>query len=208
MGTLLYLKASPRGSRSHSIHVADAFVEAWRTGAPGREIQVRELFKMELPAFDGPMLQVKYNIMHGRTHSAQEKKAWQAVEVLIDDFKSADRYVFAVPMWNFSIPYRLKQYLDLIVQPTYTFAVGPDGYTGLLTGRKVFVSYARGGDYPAGTGKERFNFQSSYFEFILGFIGLSDVQSTAVEPTLLGDELKDKARQAALAKALAIAKTF
>jgi FMN-dependent NADH-azoreductase len=208
MSTLLYVKASPRGARSHSIHVADAFAEAWVAAGPNREIAVRELFAMDLPAFDGHLLQVKYNIMHGRPHSPEEKKAWQAVEALIADFKAADRYLFAVPMWNFSIPYRLKHYLDLIVQPTYTFLVGPEGYTGLVTGRKAFLCLARGGDYPAGSGREQFDFQSGYLRHILGFIGLSDVAGVAVEPTLRGEELKDKARRDALAKALEIAKTF
>ena len=49
-------------------------------------------------------------------------------------------------MWNFSIPYRLKHYLDIIIQPTYTFSYTPEtSYQGLVTGKPIFIAYARGG---------------------------------------------------------------
>jgi FMN-dependent NADH-azoreductase len=31
--------------------------------------------------------------------------------------KSADAYLISVPMWNFSIPYMLKHYIDIVIQP-------------------------------------------------------------------------------------------
>ena len=51
-------------------------------------------------------------------------------------------------MWNFGIPYILKHYIDLIVQPGLTFSFSPsEGYKGLVTGKPVTVVYARGGAY-------------------------------------------------------------
>lgn len=35
MATILYIKASPRGERSHSVTVADAFVKAYSEANPG-----------------------------------------------------------------------------------------------------------------------------------------------------------------------------
>ncbi len=152
MATVLYIKASPRGGRSHSLAVADAFVETYRAAHPGDEVKTLDVFKADLPAFDGLAVQAKYTILHGQKHTAEELAAWQAVEAVIAEFKAADKYVFAVPMWNFGIPYRLKQYLDLLIQPGYTFSYSPEkGYTGLVTGKPVFVAYARGGEYPEGT---------------------------------------------------------
>lgn len=40
MGKLLYIQASPRTSRSHSIAVADAFVESYRGHNPDDEIAI------------------------------------------------------------------------------------------------------------------------------------------------------------------------
>ena len=53
---------------------------------------------------------------------------------MIERFKGADKYLFSLPMWNFGIPYKLKHYIDVLVQPTYTFSFSPkEGYKGLVT---------------------------------------------------------------------------
>jgi len=44
-------------------------------------------------------------------------KAIALSDELIDEFFAADRYVPAVPMYNFSIPAGLKSYIDHIVRP-------------------------------------------------------------------------------------------
>ena len=208
MTKIMYIKASPRGNRSHSMHVADFFVEECLRLRPGTEVLARDLFAMELPTLDGPMLEAKYNIMHGREHGSEQLDRWRSVERVIEDFKSANRYVFAVPMWNFSLPYPLKHFLDVVAQPTYTFSAGPQGYEGLLKNKKAFVVYARGGDYPAGSEREAFNFQAPYLEVMLGFMGITDVVTVAVEPTLGGIELRDAARDKALEKAREVAAGF
>ncbi len=208
MTKIMYIKASPRGNRSHSMHVADFFVEECLRLRPGTEVLARDLFAMDLPRLDDRMLGAKYNIMHGREHSSEQLDRWREVERVIDDFKSADRYVFAVPMWNFSLPYPLKHFIDVVAQPTYTFSAGPRGYEGLLKNKKGFVAYARGGDYPVGTEREALNFQSAYLEFMLGFLGIADVASVAVEPTLGGIGLRDASRDRALEKARGIAAGF
>ncbi|GAU09709.1 FMN-dependent NADH-azoreductase [Desulfoplanes formicivorans] len=208
MTKIMYIKASPRGNRSHATHVADFFVEECLRINPETEVLVRDLFTMDLPLLDGAMLEAKYNIMHGREHTSEQRDRWRAVERVIEDFKSANRYVFAVPMWNFSIPYHLKHFLDVISQPTYTFNAGPQGYEGLLKDKKAFVAYARGGEYPAGTPHEAFNFQAPYLEFMLGFMGITDVVTVAVEPTLGDMALRDAARDKALQTARKVAADF
>jgi FMN-dependent NADH-azoreductase len=208
MAMLLYIKASPR-DRSHSVAAADAFVEAYRGRHPDDRVTTLDLFRVDLPVFDGPIIQAKYRIMHGEQATPKERDAWRAVERCISEFTSADKYVIAAPMWNFGIPYRLKQYIDVIVQPTYTFAVTPQGYEGLLTGKRVFVAYARGGAYSPGTGGEKLDFQKPYLETILGFIGLTDVRSVMIEPTEgLSAEEKKRLRQSAIDQARTMAETF
>ncbi len=102
-------------------------------------------------------------------------------------FTSADKYVLAVPMWNFGIPYRLKQYIDLIVQPGYTFSYSEDkGYEGLVVGKPLLAVYARGGEYATGSQTEAFDLQTRYIELIFGFMGFKDIRSVVVEPTLQG----------------------
>jgi len=210
MSKLLYLQCSPRLERSHSIAVADAFVDEYRKANPGDEIIVENVFAMNLPAFDSVEVNAKYSILHGQKHTADEERAWKRVEAVISEFKSADKYVLAVPMWNFGIPYRLKQFFDIIIQPGYTFSFSSEeGYSGLMTGKPIFVAYARGGEYPAGSEREAFDLQKKYVELALGFIGFTDIYTSIVEPTLQGgpDMAKVK-REEAIAKAKEIVKSF
>lgn len=188
MSRVLYIKASPRTDRSHSLAVADAFLEAYRRAHPGDEVVTLDLFREDLPAFDLEAVSAKYKIIHGQDHSEQDENTWRNIVAIIERFKSADKYVWAVPMWNFSIPYRLKQYIDILVQPGHTFTVSADGnYEGLVKNKPAVVVYARGGAYPEGSPMAAYDFQKPYLELILGFIGLTNVQSLVVEGTLSDD---------------------
>jgi FMN-dependent NADH-azoreductase len=210
MGKVLYINASPRHGRSHSAAVAEAFVKSYAANNPGVEVIKHDLFSMELPAMDGLAVQAKYTIMHGERPTGEEKAAWAEIERVIGDFKAADKYVFAVPMWNFSIPYRLKQYLDVIIQPGYTFSFSPDeGYKGLAGGKPVFVAYARGGTYSPGTPGESMDYQSRYLETALGFMGFTDIESVVVEPTVQeGPDVAKAKREAAIKGAEQMAQEF
>ena len=210
MSTVFYIKASPRIGRSHSIAVADAFVDAYTRNHPKDEIKVIDIFKKPLPAFDLAAATAKYKIMHGQEHSEQDRRIWAQIVSVIDEFKSADKYVLAVPMWNFSIPYRLKQYIDIIVQPTYTFSVAKDGsYQGLVKHKPIFVAYARGGEYRPGTNSDAFDLQKKYLELILGFIGFTDIRSVVAEPTLAaGPDVAKQKQDGAIEEARQIAEEF
>lgn len=210
MSHLLYINASPRGGRSHSKAVADAFVDAYQTAHPGDTVETLHLFETALPPFDGPALQAKYSILSGGSPTPEEQKGWKVVEEIIAQFKAADLYVFAVPMWNFSIPYKLKQYIDVIVQPGYTFRYSPEeGYSGLVTGKRAFLAFARGGSYPPGTEAAGLDFQAPYIRNILGFIGITDIEEVIVEPTLGGDpEAAQSLRDEGVLEAKALAEGF
>ena len=206
MSRVLYIQASPRGKRSHSIAVADAFLEVYRKKNPKDEIVTLNLFDAELPTFDGFVIRAKYAIMHGQKHSAEEAAAWKAVEKIIETFKAADKYVLAVPMWNYSIPYRLKQYIDIIVQPSYTFTSTDKGDEGLLKGRKAFVAYASGGEYSGE--RAAYDHQKPYLQLILGYMGITDIASVAAGGMLAGADVSARNQKAAIAVAVEAAERF
>jgi FMN-dependent NADH-azoreductase len=67
--------------------------------------------------------------------------------------------------------------------------------------------YSRGGEYPPDSEMQAFDLQTRYLELILNFIGVTDIRSVTVEPTLLnGPEAKAKAR--AVDKARRLAREF
>ena len=201
MARVLHIQASPMQQLSFSIQVAKAFLERYRRGHPGDEVRTMDLAAERLPAFDFLTASAKYKILHGRPPSKEEARAWKAVEEMIARFKEADKLVVSSPMWNFGIPYALKQYFDVIVQPTYTFSYSPEaGYKGLVTGRPAVLVLARGGSYGPGSGAEAMDFQRPYLEAVLRFMGFTAIETLLVEPTLGGGP---KAAEETLKKAIA-----
>lgn len=206
MKKLLYIQASPRIGRSASIAVAEHFIEVYRTEHPGDTVERLNLWEVDLPEFDGATIDAKYAVMYGQTHTPTQLEAWQAVVRIADHFKSADKYLFSLPMWNFGIPYKLKHFIDVLVQPGLAFSFTPEaGYKGLIMGKPAVAIYARGGAYGPGSGAESYDAQSTYFRQILGFIGFTDIKEIFVEPTLAGPTAKDDAVAAGNLKAAELA---
>src|SRR5208283_3979085 len=120
-----------------------------------------------------------------------------------------DKYVLSSPMWNFAVPYRLKQYIDLIVQPSLTVAYSPEkGYTGLVTGRPLMLILARGGVYSAGNPCETFDFQETYLRSIFGFIGFTEIRTVCIQGTMQSPEQVEAATRKAVAEARTAAEEF
>lgn len=210
MATVLHIRATATPEISYSLPAAEAFLQSYLESHPGDTIDTLDLSADTIPEFLGLVVRGKYRILHGQPHSQEEASAWKAVEKEIERFKRADKLVISCPMWNFGIPYRLKQYFDVIVQPGYTFAYSPEkGYTGRVTGRPAMLFLARGGEYRADTGAAAFDFQQPYLETILRFIGFADITTIVIEPTLQGGpQLAEQRLAEAIADAREKAKTF
>jgi FMN-dependent NADH-azoreductase len=209
MAKLMHIQASPRHERSKSTQVANAFLESYRQSHPNDVVETFNIFEEELPSFDGLKVQAKYTILHGKEHTPEQRAAWDAVEEVISHFKTGDKYVLSLPMWNFGIPYRLKQYIDILIQPGYTFNAGKNGYEGLIKNKPIAVVYARGGSYPEGTPQESFDMQKKYIELVLGFMGFQDIYSIVVEPTLQGNPNEiQKVLDASIRKAQTLGSDF
>ena len=206
MSKLLHIQVSPRIGRSASIAVAEHFVEVYRAQHKGDTVETLNLWETELPEFDGATIDAKYAILHGQAHTPAQIEAWKAVVRIADRFKSADKYLFSLPMWNFGVPYKLKHFIDVLVQPGLAFSFSPDaGYKGLITGKPAVAIYARGGAYGPGTGAEGYDAQSAYLRQILGFIGFTDIKEIYVEPTLAGPTANADAVAAGKLKATQLA---
>lgn len=187
---LLYIEASPRKDNSISSRVANAFVEAYKTAHPNHEVEHLPLFDIELPNFSGEganqkMTQIK-DILAGGTGIEVEGE-WAGVVQEIERLKRADKVLISSPMWNFSIPYRLKHYLDLICQPGLSFYVSEGRYIGMITEKPMLFILASGSPYevrfPLETDGTKTDFQRAYLEHIARFIGFDDINVIKIEPT-------------------------
>lgn len=209
MATVLHVEASPRGDSSYSTQVARAFLAAYQQSHAGDWVDTLSLFTDSLPVFDAPAAAAKYAILSGQLPTGPAETKWREVIETIDHFMEADKLVISTPMWNFAIPYRLKQYLDVIVQPGLTFKYEAGKYIGLATGRPALLVLARGGQYPANSPTSGYDMQRPYLEMILRFMGFENIRTLVIEPTLEeGPEGAKRAADAVAAEASRLAESF
>ena len=209
MVEVLYIKASPREDRSYSTKVAESFLDVYRIKNPGHRIRELDLFKTDLPDFAFEAISARYLAARAFDMSAAQRAAWDQVKEIAASFAQADKYVFSVPMWNYFLPWRLKLYIDLLVQPGITFKVVEGGYAGLLTGKSAFLICSSGNEYPPGAALEARDFQKAYLEFILKYIGIDPVTTLSVAPTLAkGPETAAAVLDNAMAQAAVLAEKF
>ena len=197
MPKLLHLRCSPRAGSASSA-AAEAFLAKFRQARPSWDVDLQDLWRETLPEFDGAALEAKYARLGGRSLSDSERDAFAVVERLAVRFLLADRVLISLPMWNFGVPYKLKQWFDLIVQPELTFTFSPaEGYRGLVKDRPTVVILASGSDFVTGMNRGRVDMATPYLRDILRFIGVHSVRFVAVGPTVGPRDQVDAAREAA-----------
>lgn len=197
MANLLHIMASPR-NESYSTRLAEAFLETYRQERPEDHIETLDVFGADIPPFLAPESKAKYAVTAGGEPRGEAEQAWRPVVDAINHFKGFDKYVVSSPMWNFGIPYGLKHYIDVIVQPSLTVGYNEKGSFGLVTGRPLLLLLARGGVYRAGNPLETLDFQESYLRTIFTYIGFTDIRSVVIQGTLQGkpELLEDNMRTA------------
>ncbi|MGH8672352.1 MAG: FMN-dependent NADH-azoreductase [Burkholderiales bacterium] len=209
MAKLLYIEASPRKDRSHSIRVARTFLDAYLAAHQRDAVETLDLWDTVLPPFNGDTIAAKYAVIHGESFTSAQASAWDGVKAVFNRFNNADKYLFSVPMWNFGVPYVFKHYIDVITQPGLAWSWSPDqGYKGLLSGKRAALACSSGGAYHPGSGAEAMDFQKPYLETWLRFIGIADIQTIAIAPTIADTDTVDAAKQKALMDASEIARKF
>ena len=180
---VLHIVATPREHRSNTLRVTEAFLDNLRAARPDVTVDVIDLYRQDLPAVAGVNIDVKYSLMVGQPIDKSHLASWQQIERLIEHFMLADLYVISTPMWNFSIPYALKYYIDCLVQPGYVFRYNEAGQpVPLVLGKRMVCVTSRGGDYSAAGPLQPLDFQEPYLRAIFGFIGITDVHFINAQP--------------------------
>ncbi|MEN8238415.1 MAG: NAD(P)H-dependent oxidoreductase [Actinomycetota bacterium] len=203
---VLHISATPRIEASNTYPIAEAFIGSLQSTVESVEVDTIDVFNHDLPSIAGENIENKYNLMQGQPPEGDAAIAWQEIESLVTHFVAADLYVVTTPMWNFSIPYALKYYIDAIVQPGYTFTYTDQGQpVGLVLGKKMVCITSRGGDYSPGTPFHPYDFQEPYLRTIFGFIGITDIEFINAQPMSITAELRDQAIASATESARSLA---
>ena len=197
MTRLLHISASPRGGASESLALAEAYVAAV-VDRPDVEVEHWDLWDGSLPGFGPDASAAKMAVFAGQEPTGDAAVAWERAIAAFRRLDAADAYLFSVPMWNGSIPYVLKQLIDVVSQPGMLFRFDAEaGYSGLLTGKKAVLVltsavYGEGRPTPFGI-----DFQRPYLEWWLDWAGIEDVTTIEFRPNLVTDQA-DPLRAAAL----------
>lgn len=205
---VLNIVSSPRGARSASIAIADAFLEACRTNHPSLEVDTLNVWDEQLPEFDSQAIGAKYKGVAGDPMNSVEAETWNRITALAQRFQRADRIVIGVPMWNFGYPYKLKQLIDLVSQRNLLFSFDGKSYGPLLRIARALVIHVRGQsqDKAAGSDSPGFTHQADYLDFWLAFIGVTDIRRIQVEHTW--DALAPATIEQGKAEAVTLARNF
>ena len=103
-------------------------------------------------------------------------------------------------MINFGVPSTLRRGSTTSSARGARSATPKTGSQGLLRGRRAILVLARGGVYSVGPMRS-LEHDESYLRSVLGFIGITDVQSIVVEGVALGPEIAERAVDAAMRRA-------
>jgi FMN-dependent NADH-azoreductase len=204
MKKLLHIIATPRADESRTLAVSEVFLKAFTEKHADWVVERLDLSKEDLPSLTAKRVDGKYLLLGGKDLYGELREAWDEIINHIERFMSADAYLISSPMWNFSVPYTLKQYIDIILQPKYLFRYTTTGVEGLVKNKKMAVITSRGGDYSEAMRSA--DFQEPYLRFVFGFVGIKDVVFINAQPMDMGEPLqaqKISAAQEAAKKAAA-----
>jgi FMN-dependent NADH-azoreductase len=178
----LEIQSSPRGESSDSITLTQSFIEACKSDNTSIIVDTLNVWHERLPEFDYEAIGAKYKAVKHETMTEAESNVWERIKLLIHRFQNADRIVLGTPMWNFGLPYKLKQLIDLVAQRNYLFTYDGKQYGPLLKVEKAIAVYTRGSRYLEGTPiPPSFDHQAPYLDFWLRQVGVRDLRSVIVD---------------------------
>lgn len=200
MTSVLLITSSPRGAESVSSKVATELASAV---AKGGNVTVRDLGTNPIPHLDAVTTSAIRKAPADRNPA--EAAAADYSDKLVAELFAADTIVLATGLINFGLYSTLKSWVDNIARAGVTFRYTESGPEGLVKGKKVYVVLASGGIYSEGPFAAA-NHAVPYLKTVLGFIGITDIETIFVEGLAYGPEAAEKAIAAAKAKTEELAK--
>ncbi|EJC79001.1 acyl carrier protein phosphodiesterase [Rhizobium leguminosarum bv. trifolii WSM2297] len=201
MSSILLLTSSPR-AESLSTPIAVELAEKLKNQNPGSVLVRRDLAATPLPHIDDLFTGAIRKPAEART--AEEVAAVKTSDELVAELFAADTIVISTGLINFNIYSSLKTWIDNVARAGVTFKYTESGPVGLLTGKKVYVVLTSGGVYSQGPAAP-LNHAVPYLKSVLGFLGISDIETIYVEGLAFGPEAAEKAIDAAKSRVQEIA---
>lgn len=189
MPRLLVVSFTPKGPLSRTRRLLDAWLAHRAATEPGLTVDEVDLVTADLPVVDGAVALAKGSVAAGSPLVPSQQQAWTAITRWATAFLDADEVVLAAPMWNFSLPYPMKHYLDVVVQPGLLFRYTAQGPQGLCGGKRLTLVTTRGGSY---ADLPQVNFQTAYLRWLCRFIDCHYAELVAEGLDTRGPEAGEK----------------
>lgn len=161
MNKTLIINAHPKvdDQSSVSIKVLNHFLVSYKELIPNNEtIEQINLYDDVVPMIDKTVLSAWEKQGNGQKLTDEEQKVTERMSEILQQFKSANTYVIVLPLHNFNIPSKLKDYMDNIMIARETFKYTETGSVGLLKdGRRMLVIQASGESIQMMIGIQKWN---------------------------------------------------
>lgn len=202
---LLHIIATTRGEQSRTLSVSKEFLQALHEKHPHVTVDELDLSTTTLPPVLDSTVKAKYLMMMGGEGLDDETMAsWKAVSEMAEKFISYDLFLITCPMWNFSIPYILKHYIDVIMQAGILFSFTANGPEGWAKYEQMVCITSRGSDYSPGTHMHALDQQEPYLRAIFGLAGIEDIHFVHAQPLDMAPGLTHSALEKAKEEARAL----
>jgi len=132
------------------------------------------------PAIDANWIGAVFTPAESRNAEQNDIVAYS--DTLINEIQSNDVLVIGVPVYNFNLPARLKNWIDQIARAGVTFQYTETGPQGLIQGKRAILAFSSDG---TAAGSD-IDFAERYMRHILGFIGITDVTSVTAQQIAFG----------------------
>jgi FMN-dependent NADH-azoreductase len=175
--------------------IGPAALDGLKAAYPNAKVIERDLVKTPVPHVSPAFLSAMFSGVADAPDLALSNR-------LIEELMASDILVIEAPMYNFGIPSVLKAWIDHVVRAGKTFSYGAKGPEGLAKGKKALLVLGRGGIYSEGPYKIM-DYQETYLRAVLGFIGITEVESIAIEGVAMGPDKVAEALAGAKKKATA-----
>ncbi|AAU19372.1 NAD(P)H-dependent oxidoreductase [Bacillus cereus] len=191
MNKTLIINAHPKvdDTSSVSIKVFNHFLESYKEFIPNNEtIEQINLYDDVVPMIDKTVLSAWEKQGNGQQLTDEEQKVTERMSEILQQFKSANTYVIVLPLHNFNIPSKLKDYMDNIMIARETFKYTETGSVGLLKdGRRMLVIQASGGIYTNDDWYTDVEYSHKYLKAMFNFLGIEDYQIVRAQGTAVLD---------------------
>jgi FMN-dependent NADH-azoreductase len=142
--------------------------------------------------------------------TAEMKATLASSDALCERLLSADALVFAMPMYNWSMPSAFKAFIDSVTRTGLTYVNADDGRTvGQLVRQKVLFVTSRGADLRAGSPYSSMDALTPALKAAFGFLGVAEPTFVDAQPLQFADpEARAEALERARTELAAVATSW